>query len=78
MVEGEKTKKGQPMTYTDYRALKSGKAIDKTNSIDTPEIKTYVCSVCHYVYDEDIPFEKLPDEWVCPVCSQPKSVFVAE
>ncbi|MDD4445875.1 MAG: rubredoxin, partial [Eubacteriales bacterium] len=40
--------------------------------------KTWVCSVCHYVYDGDIPFEDLPDDYKCPVCGQPKSVFVEE
>lgn len=64
-----------PMTYNDYRILKSG------GSLAAPQVKTekrYVCSICHYVYDGDIPFEELPDDYVCPVCKQPKSVFVEE
>jgi len=46
----------------------------------------YVCSVCGYVYnpaegDPDgnippgTPFEKLPDDWTCPVCGASKSQF---
>ncbi|MFC2058335.1 flavin reductase [Chloroflexota bacterium] len=46
----------------------------------------YKCSVCGWVYDPElgdkdggiasgIPFEKLPDDWVCPVCGAPKSRF---
>lgn len=35
----------------------------------------WVCSVCGYVYDGDVPFEELPDTWACPLCGQPKSVF---
>jgi flavin reductase (DIM6/NTAB) family NADH-FMN oxidoreductase RutF/rubredoxin len=35
----------------------------------------WVCSVCGYVYDGEIPFEQLPDSWTCPLCGQPKSVF---
>ena len=38
----------------------------------------YVCSICGYVYDEafeNVRFEDLPDDWVCPLCSAPKSVF---
>ncbi|TQS78938.1 MAG: rubredoxin [Methanomethylophilus alvi] len=46
----------------------------------------YVCTLCGYVYDEDkgIPesgiapgtrFEDLPDDWTCPMCGSPKSMF---
>jgi rubredoxin len=24
------------------------------------------------------PFEEIPDDWVCPVCGAPKSMFVEE
>ena len=30
--------------------------------------KQWVCTVCGYVYDGDIPFEELPEDWACPVC----------
>lgn len=46
----------------------------------------YQCTVCKYVYDPEqgdpdggikpgTPFEKLPDDWVCPVCGADKSEF---
>ena len=49
-------------------------------------MKTYVCSVCGYVYDEaaGIPedgiapgtkWADLPETWVCPVCGAEKSEF---
>ena len=49
----------------------------------------YVCTVCGYVYDPAMgdpdngvkpgtPFEKLPADWVCPVCGADKSQFVKE
>jgi rubredoxin len=49
----------------------------------------YVCTACNYVYDPEqgdpdsgikagTPFEELPDDWVCPVCGAPKSMFVEE
>lgn len=47
-------------------------------------MKKYVCDVCGYVYDPAVgdpdngvpagtPFDKLPDEWVCPECGAGKS-----
>lgn len=39
----------------------------------------YRCTVCNYVYDEikeRTKFADLPQEWVCPVCGAPKSIFV--
>ncbi len=41
----------------------------------------YICSVCGYVYDEEaegIPFDSLPDDWSCPMCKAPKSLFEKE
>jgi flavin reductase (DIM6/NTAB) family NADH-FMN oxidoreductase RutF/rubredoxin len=46
----------------------------------------YKCKVCGYIYDPELgdpdggikpgtPFEKIPDDWVCPVCGAPKSEF---
>jgi rubredoxin len=40
--------------------------------------KKWVCSVCGYEYDGDAPFESLTDDYECPTCGQPKSVFEAE
>jgi rubredoxin len=36
------------------------------------------CTVCGYLYDEAkevTPFEKLPDDWVCPICNASKDGF---
>lgn len=49
-------------------------------------MKSYVCSVCGYVYEEakGIPeagiapgtrWEDLPDDWTCPLCGASKSAF---
>lgn len=38
----------------------------------------YVCGICGYIYDdakESVKFEDLPDDWKCPMCGAPKSVF---
>ena len=44
------------------------------------------CTVCGYIYDPEvgdpeadigpgIPFENLPDDWVCPECGATKDLF---
>jgi rubredoxin len=41
----------------------------------------WTCTVCGYQYDESIekePFEKLPDDWHCPICNAPKDAFQKE
>jgi pyruvate oxidase len=41
-------------------------------------VAKWQCSVCGYIYDEareDVAFEKLPDDWTCPVCGAPRSAF---
>ena len=38
----------------------------------------YNCVVCDTVYDEDkegLKWDLVPDDWVCPVCDSPKSMF---
>lgn len=41
-------------------------------------MKKYRCKICGYIYDDatqDIKFEDLPDDWKCPLCGVPKSMF---
>ena len=49
----------------------------------------YVCDVCGYIYDPaegdseggipaGTPFEKLPEDWTCPVCGASKEDFSPE
>ena len=46
----------------------------------------YICQVCRYIYDPakgdpsggippGTPFEKIPDNWVCPICRVSKKMF---
>jgi rubredoxin len=53
------------------------------------EMKKYTCNICGYVYDPAVgdpengvpagtPFEKLPKDWVCPVCGASQSDFSPE
>jgi rubredoxin len=52
-------------------------------------MEKWKCSVCGNIYDPSIgdpdkgiahgtPFEQLPEDWACPICGQPKSVFERE
>lgn len=45
----------------------------KPAKADTEGKKVYVCPICGYEYVGDINSE--PDDWTCPLCGQPKSVF---
>ena len=42
----------------------------------------YICVVCGYVYDpaenDNVPFEELPVDWICPVCAVGKDRFVKQ
>ncbi len=47
---------------------------EESKMSDTKD-KKWVCTVCGYVYDGDVPFEELPEDWVCPLCGVDKSFF---
>ena len=40
--------------------------------------KVYVCNVCGYDYDGDVPFDQLPENWVCPLCGVGKDEFTEQ
>ena len=59
---------------------------ENKNIIGGKEMKKYRCTVCGYIYDPEkgdseggiepgTPFEKLPDDWTCPVCGVTKDDF---
>ncbi len=52
-----------------------------------PSYKTYICNGCGYEYNQEIgdpendikpgtPFDKLPEEWICPDCGESKDEFI--
>jgi len=60
--------------------------IKEENKKETKGVKKYRCKVCGYVYDPEkgdpdsgivpgTPFDKLPDDWVCPMCGAGKEEF---
>jgi flavin reductase (DIM6/NTAB) family NADH-FMN oxidoreductase RutF/rubredoxin len=58
----------------------------KENLEEDPKMAKYKCSVCGWIYDPEkgdpdggiiagTPFEKIPDNWKCPICGAAKSDF---
>ena len=41
----------------------------------TNDNKKWVCTVCGYVYDGEIPFEELPEDYLCPLCGVGKEFY---
>lgn len=78
---------GEPLTYSDYRSyfkndviksfndFKQNKEKMKMSADVKNDGKHWVCTVCGYVYDEETPFEELPEDWLCPLCGVDKSFF---
>lgn len=81
VADGDIIKKDPPMTYAYYHNVIKGKSPKNApthipeKDADKDNGKKWVCGVCGYIYDGDEPFEELGDDFVCPVCKQPKKVF---
>ena len=79
--------KDEPLLYADYHKEYKDKALsayklhysEDSNQETVPAAESggekWVCPVCGYVYDGEIPFEELPDYWKCPLCGVEKSRF---
>lgn len=43
-------------------------------------MQKYECLVCGYIYDpadnDNVSFDELPEDWICPVCAVGKNQFV--
>lgn len=67
-----------PMTYSYYHLIKKGLTPKNAPTYIKQETENtqeaYKCSVCGYIYKGNI--QKEADDFTCPVCKQPKSVFV--
>ena len=82
VIDANVLKAGEPMTYAYYHKVVKGKS-PKNAPTYLPEEKEekvdnakWVCGVCGYVYEGETPFEELPEDFTCPLCKQPKSVFI--
>ncbi len=70
------------MTYNEYqngfklKVMEAFSQHQQKGEEKMNEKKTaWVCTVCGYLYDGDIPFEELPDTWTCPLCGVGKELF---
>ncbi len=79
-VKNGKAPKTAP-TYKEAAAENASKTTEKESSM-----KKYECGICGYIYDPEAgdpennipagtPFDKLPDEWTCPICGAGKEDF---
>lgn len=78
----------KPMTYNYYHEVIKGKAPKNAPTYikegelkkeGNSNMKKYQCTICGYVYDEEVEkvkFEDLPDDWTCPLCGVGKDSFV--
>lgn len=73
VVGGEVLSGNASMTYSYY--FENVKP--KPKKVES-KAKVWVCKICGWIYDEEktgIPFEELPDDFICPLCKHPKSDF---
>ncbi len=82
VMDADVLKKEEAMTYAYYHKVVKGKS-PKNAPTYLPEEEEpkaddtkWTCGICGYVYDGDTPFEELSDAYVCPICKQPKRVFI--
>lgn len=78
IIDGDTLLSDVPMTYAYYHKVKKGTSPKAAptfiEEVVAKEELAYRCSICNYVYHGDINNE--PEDFVCPICKQPKSVFV--
>lgn len=70
----------EPITYVYYQSNvkeKAKEAFENFKGMNKEENTKgkWICKICGYVYEGEIPFEQLPDSWTCPWCNHPKSDF---
>lgn len=61
----------KPMTYDYYHSVKKGQTPPKAPSYNETKKTGYRCTICGYIYEGD----NLPEDFVCPICGAPSSVF---
>ncbi len=85
VVDGDTMLDEPPMTYAYYHKVFKGKSpknaptyiAEERNAEKKPaeEKPIWRCTLCGYEYDGEVPFEQLPDDYVCPLCGATKDMF---
>lgn len=79
VLEGDVFNHDTAMTYKYYHEVIKGKSPKNapTHIVDAniSNTKKWVCTVCGYVYDDELPFEELDDSYRCPICGVGKEFF---
>lgn len=81
VIAADILKEEEPMTYAYYHKVVKGKSPKNAPTYIAEEEpvqkeEKWVCSICGYEYRGEIPFEEVSEQFACPVCKQPKSVFI--
>lgn len=83
VIDADVLNKEKEMTYAYYHEVVKGKSPKAAptyipeEEVEAPvEKEVWKCGICGYAYTGDVPFAELPEDYVCPVCKQPKRVFV--
>ena len=64
--------KGEVLTYANYHNKKNGTTPKNASSYQADTSKHgWRCTVCGFILEAD----ELPEDFICPVCKQPASVF---
>ncbi|XP_010482428.1 PREDICTED: uncharacterized protein LOC104761090 [Camelina sativa] len=69
------------LPYYSLRLLGNKKSHSKSSSsaprfsMRVSSKQAYICRDCGYIYNDRTPFDKLPDNYFCPVCAAPKRRF---
>ncbi|MBQ8559504.1 MAG: flavin reductase [Tyzzerella sp.] len=78
VIDADVLKNEDPMTYAYYHKVVKGKSpknaptyLPEEKEEEKDEGEKWVCSICGYVHEGE-----LPEDYKCPVCQQPRSVFV--
>ena len=75
----DKISNNKPMTYKYYHEVRKGASPKNAPTfIEEKKEDAYRCTICGHIYDnavEEIKFEDLPDDWVCPMCGVGKDMF---
>lgn len=79
VIEADVLEKADAMTYAYYHKVVKGKSPKNAPTYiaeeETKQEGKWMCGVCGYAYAGEVPFEEVPESYVCPICKQPKSVF---